>query len=78
MEVQTTVILSERERSFVFWLAHGLRPTRAATEAGYSVGSARNLLAKKHIRAAITAIATNTAALSAKLERSDAKREPSA
>jgi phage terminase small subunit len=78
MQVQTTVTLSERERLFVFWLAHGLRPTRAASEAGYAIGSARNLLRKPHVRAALVAIAKNTSTLLAKLERADAQQGPGA
>mgnify|MGYP001374548466 CR=1 FL=1 len=74
MRVQTTVTLSEREERFCFALAHGFRPTRAATLAGYAVGSARNLLAKPHVRAAIKAINRNTAAVVARIETAE-KRE---
>jgi phage terminase small subunit len=78
MRVGVVVELSERERDFVFHLAHGLRPTRAATEAGYAIGSARNLLRKPHVRAAIEAVAKNTSGLLAKLERADAAGEQGA
>jgi phage terminase small subunit len=59
MDVKTTVTLSAPEEAFVLALARGLKPTRAATAAGYAVASARNLLRKPHIDAAVRTIAAN-------------------
>ncbi len=73
MRVQTLVTLSEREERFCFALAHGFRPTRAAIMAGYAVGSARNLLAKQHVREAIKAIHRNTAAVVERIEKAEAR-----
>lgn len=70
MQVTTPVVLTDREERFLWALANGLRQTRAATVAGYSIGSARNLLAKPHIRAAIAQVAKNTAAIARRLEQS--------
>jgi phage terminase small subunit len=72
LQVQTTVTLSPREQRFILALAHGLKPTRAATAAGFSVSSARLLLRKPHVRAALTDVARNTAAVLASLERREA------
>lgn len=59
MQLNASIELTDREINFVQALAHGSRPTRAAKEAGYSVGSARNLLGRAHIRAALKAVSTN-------------------
>lgn len=63
MQVAATVELSEREHAFVQALTSGARPTRAARDAGYSIGHARALLAKPHIRAALLAVAGNARAI---------------
>lgn len=74
MRVTTEVLLTERERDFVIALTvAGHRPTRAAIESGWAVGSARNILRKTHVRSAIEAVARNSAAVLAKLERQEAK-----
>lgn len=73
MQVRTTVMLSQREEAFCFALAHGLRPTRAAKVAGYAISSARNLLAKQHVREALKAINRNTAAVVARIEKAEAR-----
>ena len=53
MNVITQIELTEREEAFVLGLARGLRPTRAAVAAGYSISTARPLLHKPHVAAAI-------------------------
>lgn len=59
MQVTTKIELSDREELFVLALAKGLRPTRAATAAGYSIASARPLLHKPHLAAAIRQCTAN-------------------
>ena len=59
MQVTTQIELTEREEAFVLGLARGLRPTRAATAAGYSISTARPLLHKPHVAAAIKHCAAN-------------------
>ena len=61
MDITTVITLSEKEEQFVLHLAKGLRPTRAATAAGYAVASARPLLLKPHIGAAVRHCAANMA-----------------
>ena len=59
MLVQTTIELTEREEAFVLALAKGMRPTRAAVAAGYSIATAKPLLHKPHVAAAIRHCAAN-------------------
>ena len=59
MQVMTTIELSAGEESFILGLAKGLKPTRAATAAGYSVATARILMRKPHVAAAIKHCAAN-------------------
>jgi phage terminase small subunit len=59
MQVTVPIELSEREEAFVVALAKGLKPTRAATAAGYSIATARPLLHKPHVSAAIKHCAAN-------------------
>lgn len=59
MQVKTTVLLTEREETFVVALCHGLKETSAAKAAGWSVGSARQLLLKPHVAAAVRQVAAN-------------------
>lgn len=73
MRVQATIELSEREERFLWALANGLRPTRAALVAGYSAASARNLLKKPHVREALKAVHRNTSALVARIEKAELK-----
>lgn len=74
MRVPVTVELTQREMDFVFALAHGLKPTRAATTAGYAVSSAKLLLRKPHVVAAIKAVHRNTQAVVEKIERQEDRR----
>ncbi len=73
MEVGTTIKLAVKEERFVYALAYGLPPTRAAKVAGWAVGSASRLIHKPHIRAALMAVHENTGQILDKL----AKREGS-
>ncbi len=59
MHVTAKIELSSREEAFVVALAKGLKPTRAAVEAGYSIASARPLLHKPHVSAAIKQCTAN-------------------
>lgn len=59
MDITTVITLSEKEERFVLNLARGLRPTRAATAAGFSVATARPLMLKPHVAAAIRHCAAN-------------------
>ena len=61
MQVTTQIELDEREEAFLLALAKGLRPTRAATAAGYSAANAKPLLHKPHMAAAIRHCAANLA-----------------
>lgn len=71
LHVKTKVVLTSKEQSFVLAPAHGNRPTRAPTLAGYAVASARNLLRKPHIRAALRAVHNNTAAVADRIEAAE-------
>lgn len=59
MQVPTVVTLTDREEDFLMQLARGIKPTRSAINAGFAGPSARNLLAKPHIAAAIRTICAN-------------------
>lgn len=63
MQIISSVELDPREAQFIHGLAYGMAPTRAAKEAGFSVGHTRSLLRKPHIRAALQALATNASAV---------------
>ena len=73
MKVATTITLKPKEEQFVYALAYGLPPTRAAKVSGWAVGSASRLIHKPHIRAALLAVHENTGQVLRKL----AKREGS-
>ena len=59
MRITATIDLDERQERFVYALAYGLPPTRAATAAGYSIGHAKALLCKPQIVAALLAVRDN-------------------
>jgi len=59
MKIMTMTDVSGRDLDFVQNVCVGLAPTRAATEAGYSVGHAAALLQKPAIRAALEEIQKN-------------------
>lgn len=59
MQVTTRIELSHREEAFVIALAKGMKPTRAAIAAGYSIATARPLMQKQHVSAAIRHCAAN-------------------
>ena len=59
LEVRTVVQLSTREETFIMALARGKKPCAAALAAGYSICSARHLLAKPHLAAALRSICSN-------------------
>lgn len=59
MDVQATISLTDREEFFILALCLGQRPTNAAATSGYSKASARNLLVKPHIAAAVRHCAAN-------------------
>ncbi len=69
MDVVTTVTLTPKEEAFVYTLGYGLPPTRAATVAGWAVGSASRLIHKPHVRAALLAVHENTGQILRKLEK---------
>ncbi len=69
MDVQTTITLTQREEDFIWALGQGLPPTRAATVAGWAVGSASRLMYKPHIRAALMALRDNMDQALRKLEK---------
>ncbi len=69
MKVATTIKLAVKEERFVYALAYGLPPTRAAKVAGWAVGSASRLIHKPHIRAALLAVHQNTGQILRKLEK---------
>lgn len=70
MQVRTTITLDAREEAFVLGLCRGMKPTAAATAAGYSISSARHQLRKSHVAAAVRHCAANLAAV---VKRMDAE-----
>ena len=79
MKVYACVELTPREEKFVLAIAcYGYAPTRAATEAGYTKASARLLIARPHIRAALDDISHNVTTCIDKFERGRAKRQEKA
>ncbi|MDA0799735.1 MAG: hypothetical protein O2884_13860 [Chloroflexi bacterium] len=63
MIVRSSIQIGERELCFVRNVAEGLAPTRAASEAGYSVGHTAALLRKPVVQAALLAFHENTGAM---------------
>ena len=75
MQVRTTIELSDREEAFVLNMARGQKPTVAVANAGWSTASARNLLRKGHIQAAVKQIAANLAAVCNRINAMNAGAE---
>lgn len=70
MRVGVEIELTEREEFFIrAMVIHGLRPTRAAKVSGYAVSTARHLLRKPHIRAAIKNVSANVGVLMSRFEK---------
>ena len=59
MNIRSKLQVEGREADFVYAIAYGLPPTRAATLAGYAIGSASRLLRKPKIIGAILALQAN-------------------
>ena len=78
MRVFACVELAPREEKFVLGICYGLAATAAASDAGYSISSARLLLSKPHIQAALHDIQQNVATCLDKFERRQAKRQRAA
>ena len=73
MMVPVIIELTQREETFVRALCiHGLKPTRAATMAGYASSTARHLLRKRHLRQAVRAVHENSSALVERFEKQEA------
>ena len=74
MQAEVTIQLTEREVDFIIAMAvRGFKPTRAATEAGYAISMARDLLRRPHIRAAILNVQRNASAAVERMGQLDAK-----
>ena len=59
--ITSEVRLSDREEAFVFAIARGQVPSRAATSAGYSIGNASVLIRRPRILATLREMAINLA-----------------
>ncbi len=57
--IKLRVVLNERERLFVGFLADGIAPSPAAKRAGFGISYARRLLEQDHIRAALAGLSNN-------------------
>ncbi len=71
MFVHAKIPLCDRERLFIYGLAEGLAPTRAAAAAGYSIGHTAALLKKPTVQAALLAFNQNTKTMLEVLEPSE-------
>jgi phage terminase small subunit len=78
LKVVATVELTPREERFCLAICYGYAPTRAATEAGYSISAARLLLGRPYIQAALRSLADNATACLAEFERRQARRQAAA
>jgi hypothetical protein len=59
--LETEIMLSANEEKFVFAVARGVRPSHAATSAGYSVGMASVLIRRSRILYALRSMGQNLA-----------------
>jgi hypothetical protein len=60
---------SKREARLIMNLCGGLKPCRAAVDAGYCASSARNVLRKQHVAIAIRSMHESLGRVVAKLDR---------
>ena len=75
MRIVCPVQLTEREAAFVVALTYeGMAPTTAAVASGHAMSTARLLLQRPHIQAALSYVRDNAQACIGNWERREAKR----